>query len=128
MEKDFDAWNNQKKWIQKYGRQKSYREGEIWWCYSGTNIGSEQDGTSHRFPRPVLILKSITKNFCYILPLTTSLKEHSYNIPIGKIDGKEAMVILSQLRTIDTKRLSRKIQVIDPCMFLYVRENTRKLF
>ena len=128
MEKDFDTWTVEKERIQLREPHKVYSEGEVWWCSLGTNIGSEQDGTGVCQQRPVLILKRINKFTCYIVPLTTSQKIDPYRIPIGIINDKRNFANLSQIRLIDTKRLVAKVVSMDPCMFLYIRENTRKLF
>ena len=41
MEKDFDAWNFKKKELDKNKRDLLFKEGEIWWCSLGLNIGEE---------------------------------------------------------------------------------------
>jgi mRNA interferase MazF len=127
-EKDFDVWNEQKKRIQVSDSRQDYSEGDIWWCVLGTNIGSEQDGTGSKYDRPVLILKEINKETCYVVPLTTAKKLSQYRIPIGKIGKRENVANISQIRVVDTKRLDLRIGSLDPCMFLYIREMARNLF
>ena len=34
-----------------------FKEGEIWWCHLGENVGTEMNGKGDFFTRPVLILK-----------------------------------------------------------------------
>ncbi|MBU2219125.1 hypothetical protein KKG15_01365 [Patescibacteria group bacterium] len=41
-EKDFDAWNIQKKKIHSRDEKILFHEREIWWCSLGVNIGFEQ--------------------------------------------------------------------------------------
>ncbi len=127
-EKDFDTWNEEMKRIQAHESHKTYKEGEVWWCALGLNIGSEQNGTSIKNKRPVLVLKKINRQTCYVIPLTTSIKKGTYKVPIGMIDGKEAMALMSQIRLIDTKRLIKVMEIVDPCLFLYMREAARNLF
>ncbi len=47
------------------------------------------------------------------LILSTSKKVNPYYVSIGKIQQKDAFAIISQLRLIDTKRLTNKIAVLD---------------
>ena len=63
-----------------------------------------------------------------VLPLTTSLSKHPLRVPIGNVDGKRASALLSQLRTIDTRRLVEKIGFLDKEKFDELRKNARNLF
>ena len=125
--KDFDLWNGGKKDIHYKGENKFYHEREIWWCSLGINIGSEQDGTSVTYERPILILKGFSRNICLIAPLTTSMKQHSMRIPVCLIHGKQASVILSQIRVIDTKRLVNRISFINQTVFENIRKTVKEL-
>ena len=72
------------------------------------NIGYEQDGKNDNFERPVLILKKLNKN---VLGGSAhqSEKRQTINIifKLNKV-GEDSFVILSQIRLISSKRLSRK--------------------
>jgi mRNA interferase MazF len=127
MHKKFDDWNENKKLLHNEGSSKLYHEREVWWCALGVNIGFEQDGTRKSAERPVLILKGFSKDVCLIVPLTTSKKKNPYHIALGKIDDKEAFVITSQVRLIDTKRLVNKIEFIDKDMFQKIRKVIKDL-
>ena len=107
--KNFSEWNEQKQSIHNCRVNKFYRAREIWWCSLGVNIGFEQDGTGNYNRRPVLILKGLSRNTCFAIPLTTSLKQHPMRICLGIIGNKKTTAIISQMRIIDTKRLVRKI-------------------
>ena len=37
-----------------------FKEGEVWWCYWGENVGIEINGKNDQFTRPVFILKNTT--------------------------------------------------------------------
>lgn len=41
MKKDFDNWNNQKKILDKTEQKFLFKQGEVWWCAVGTNVGDE---------------------------------------------------------------------------------------
>lgn len=122
MEKDFDSWNRVKK---QSNTQESYLplyyEREIRWCRLGVNIGFEQDGTGRSFSRPVLILKGFSRRVCVILPLTTSRRRNRYHVSIGRVGDKEASVIISQIRLIDTRRLDKSIEVMGEELFKRIR-------
>jgi len=128
MQKDFDGWNEQKKEINEYASAPFYREQEIHWCRLGANIGFEQDGTGKGRSRPVGILKGLNKSICIVVPLTTSLKEDPYCLPIGMVEGKPAAAILSQIRAIDTRRLYHYVGVLDPMPFAEIRKAVRNMF
>jgi len=50
-----------------------FREGPIWLCLIGQNVGFEQNGNKN-FIRPVLVLKKLSQNTAIILPLTSKKK------------------------------------------------------
>lgn len=117
MKKDYDSWNNLKKKINAADPEIFYHKREIWWCSLGNNIGSEQDGTGINFDRPVLVVRGFNKKSLLILPLSTKIKTNRYYFLIGKIHDREASVVLSQIRLIDSNRLIRKIGTLDKSKF-----------
>lgn len=127
MRKDFDDWNGKKKAINDRRSAPFYHEREVWWCALGVNVGSEQDGSSKEYRRPVLILRGFGRETCLVIPLTTSTRTHPLRPAIGLIDGKAATALLSQMRVIDTKRLVRKIEVLDAKVFEEIRKTARGL-
>jgi mRNA-degrading endonuclease toxin of MazEF toxin-antitoxin module len=128
MKKDFNKWNNKKQTIHDSGEYKLYHAREIWWCSLGVNVGSEQDGTGENAERPVLIVKGLSKQTCIIVPLTSSPEKHKMRVPIGKIDGRQASVIISQIRVVDTKRLINKLGFIEANVFREITKTLRELF
>lgn len=111
----FDLWNLQKQRV--HNRVSVFCNiREIWWCILGLNIGSEQNGKNDIFERPVLIIKVFSKEICRIIPLTSSIKndEHHLHITYGETEGS---LILSQMKTISTKRLFRKMCRLDDGQF-----------
>ncbi|MBU6320947.1 type II toxin-antitoxin system PemK/MazF family toxin [Patescibacteria group bacterium] len=113
MRKDFDTWNGEKKRINEHDTGALYfYEREIWWCSLGVNVGFEQDGTNELFQRPVVILKKYNPQIFLALPLSTTSKRGSYYWPVGIVDGEQAVAILSQLRLLDSKRLTNRIGIL----------------
>jgi mRNA-degrading endonuclease toxin of MazEF toxin-antitoxin module len=128
MKKDFDQWNESKKIIQSHGENKLYHQRQIWWCSLGLNIGSEQDGTGVDFDRPVLILKGLSRETCFVAPLTTSRKVHKTRVFIGLVEGRPASVLLSQIRVVDNKRFVEKIGFLDQNIFEEVRKIAKAFY
>lgn len=112
MEKDFEGWFKKKKEIEKYQSRKKYHTGDVWWFYTGLNIGFEQDGKGDVYSRPCLIIKGFNKEVCLIVPLTTKYKDSKFYVSVGLIENKSACAIISQIKLIDTKRLVNQIGFI----------------
>ena len=83
-------------------------EREIWWSSVGENIGSEIDGKSSLFSRPVIIYKKLAHGFYFVIPTTTKLRSGTWYIKFRQND-KEMTACLHQARAIDHRRLSSKI-------------------
>jgi len=126
MDKDFDGWNKEKKQIHWKKHRIFCHPREIWWCALGVNIGFEQDGTGRNFDRPVLVIRGFNENIFLGVALTGIKRKSQYYLPIGKIEGIEASVILSQVRLIDTKRLIKKMATLDNEVFGNVKIALKK--
>ena len=110
MEKDFDKWNQKKKKLDENKRDLLFKEGEIWWCSLGVNVGEEVYGKGADFRRPVVILKKLTHNSCIILPTSTKKREGSWYHRLNT-RNKDRFALMHQIRFISANRL-------------YVREST----
>lgn len=126
MEKDFGAWHAIKMQLQERQGPPFFREREVWFCALGANIGCEEDGKGEWFLRPVIILRRLDRNAFLSVPLTTQLKEgpFRYRIPFK---GGIRMVLNSQVRMLDRKRLLRKMGTIDPNEFFWVMKEIGRL-
>lgn len=82
---------------------------EIWWCSIGMNIGSEIYGKNEFFERPILIIKVYNKETISVIPLTSKIKYGKYYFSPIILKNTYSCAVLSQTRTISSKRLSRKI-------------------
>ena len=100
-----------------------FREKEVWWTALGVNIGFEQDGKGEEFRRPVLILKKFNKYVVLVVPLTTKIKkDNKYFMSCSVVDdGTLRMVVISQVRLIDTRRLIDKLGVADEDSFVKIK-------
>ncbi len=108
---DILAWWRQEMIMRLNGARVLFKEGELWWCRVGVNIGVEIYGKGSGFVRPVLIFKKFSEESFLAIPLTTQKKRGSWYVPI-LFSGEERIAILSQARTLDARRLVRKIGVL----------------
>jgi mRNA interferase MazF len=110
MQKDFEDWSKKKIMIEKRTSTASFFCKEIWWCNLGINIGTETDGKDFYYERPVLIIRFWNKKMVWVVPLTSKSYFDKYHYPLI-ILGKEdfSFIKLTQIRTISTKRLVRKL-------------------
>lgn len=127
MTKAFDSWNEEKKLINEKSQNRYYHPREVWWCSLGLNVGFEQDGTGKDFQRPVLILRAFSRQVCLVVPLTASLKANPYHVPVGTIGAKRSFAIISQLRLIDTKRLTNRMAVLDEATVTPIKKAVKDL-
>jgi mRNA interferase MazF len=126
-EKNFGNWGIQKAKINEKDSRLGFREGEVWWCNIGVNVGVEIDGKDKEFSRPALVLKKFNNESFWAIPLTTSAKRGRFYIPV-KIDNCiDGVTNISQLRLLDAKRLTTRIGVITVEDSARIRKAVRNL-
>lgn len=103
------------------------RERELWWVSLGENVGSEINGKSELYSRPVIILKKLAHGFFLVAPTTTKEREGTWYVPIVYND-KKTYVCLHQIRTIDYRRLSSRIGQINGDDFESVKKGFKDLY
>lgn len=101
-----------------------FHEREIWWSCLGVNVDYEQDGKNDYFERPVLVLKKFNRHVLWALPITSKRKNGKYYFNMRYKD-EDYQVILSQLRLLSSKRLTRKIRTISKKEFDQIRDKVR---
>ncbi len=115
--KNFDAWNLLKQNL--HGRDVSklfYKEGEIWFCSIGVNIGWEKDGKNETFDRPVIILKKFWPSLFLGIPCTTK-KQSGRGVYKFVLHATQYTALFSQIRVLDCRRLRRLVAVADGAVF-----------
>ncbi len=100
---------------------------ELWWASVGENIGSEINGKSSRFSRPVIIFKKLSHSFYFVIPLTSRPKEGTWYVPF-RYQEKEMFACLHQARSIDYRRLWSRLGQIDGDDFERVRRSFAQLY
>jgi mRNA interferase MazF len=124
-EKDFDSWNKMKKFINDTNRLFFVKEREIWWCMLGLNVGNEIDGKHDVFERPVLILKTMSKETFLVLPLTTKGADDRNHKKITT-SKMVSFAKLSQSRVVSIKRFSRKVDTVSRMDFEDIKNSYLK--
>jgi mRNA interferase MazF len=120
------SWNAQKIQIQtKPQRPFYFNEGEVWWCRIGENIGDEENGKGENFMRPVGIIRKFNKNLALVFPISSKLKDSKYYFSIS-YKGNKYSALVSQIKVIDTKRLTKKISQMSDEDFQKLKEYFQK--
>ena len=125
--KDFEGWLQKKKEIDAREAVDNPKEREVWWCSIGINIGHEQDCKNLLYERPVLIIKVFNKDLVAILPIISSDKIGKYYYPLIQME-QSSVLVLSQIRTISSKRLLRKINEVSVAEYLKISIQLVRIF
>lgn len=127
MEKNFKSWCVVKEQINNRQRPV-FKEREIWWCYTGANVGVEVDGKGSRFTRPILVIRKFNRNSFYGLPLSTKIqKDNDFNY-IFEFNNRYQSLNLTQMRLIDSKRLQRSMGEVSEEKFKTIKKALLGLF
>jgi len=131
MENNFNKWNEVKKQVHKKVNNVGFKEREIFWVRLGQNIGSEEYGKGNEFQRPVLIVRKLTRDIFFGVPLTSTLKDndyfHSFTYQTKKdVINNSAMIL--QLKTFDKNRLMTRIGMINKNDFEEIKNKISRLF
>ncbi|MDR0979958.1 MAG: type II toxin-antitoxin system PemK/MazF family toxin [Candidatus Nomurabacteria bacterium] len=124
--KNYENWTPVKASLNSGKRMPSYREGNVYWASIGENIGFEQDGKGRAYTRPVLILRGFSAELVLGLPLSSQKKSGRYFLPIV-LNGEDGVLLLSQIRAIDTLRLGDKIGQVDRQMLKLIKAAVAKM-
>ena len=108
---DFDRWNEIKKKTENESVDSKLfpKEGEIWMCILGKNIGREQNGGGDNFSRAMLVVKKFNNEIFWMIALSTKQKNIDYYFNFTDENNKKASVILAQIRLVHIKRFKRKM-------------------
>lgn len=126
MDKDYQKWHEYKRELHQSESVKYFYEREIWWCSLGVNIGYEEDGKSEYFSRPILVLKKFNKNMFIGVPLSTTKKEGIYYHHFY-FANRNNVLLLSQLKVIDSRRLLKKMGMVSDDLFEEVRNKLKQM-
>lgn len=125
-EKNFADWFALKPELHNHGIFRNFKEGDVWWCSIGENVGVEINGKQEFFLRPVLVLKKLSRFGFMGVPLTSQAHDGSWYVPfIFKERNQNA--VLAQSRVLSVYRLKRKMGSVPDSDLELVKEGFRKL-
>ncbi len=107
MEKDFDKWNDLKKEIENKSHNIIIKEWEIWWSSIWINTKTESCWKWPEFRRPVLIIKKLSANTCFVIPLSTKIKIWTW-FANYKIDWIKYTALLYQMKMMHINRFTKR--------------------
>jgi mRNA interferase MazF len=102
------------------------QRGDIWLADLDPTVGSEIRKT-----RPCVVvsppeinahLRTVT-----VAPMTTGSRPARFRVPVG-FEGKEGLILLDQLRTLDRQRLVRRLGAVPPATLRLTLARLRDLF
>ncbi len=125
--KDFNNWMKLKADLHYTGIFRNIKEGDVWWCSMGENVGIEINGKQKLFLRPVLVLKKLSKHGFLGVPLTSQFHEGLWYVAF-EFKNKKQYAALAQIRTLSVYRLCRKMGVVPDSDLKMVRDGFKKLY
>jgi len=125
--KDFNIWNTRKIIINEKVQIPFFHQREIWFCFLGLNVGFEQDGKGEDFQRPIVIIKKFNNEVFWAIPLSRTKRRGKYYFEFSFDSNTTSVAILSQIKLIDARRLSRKIGDLDEINFRALIEKLKAL-
>ena len=123
----FDVWINLKKAIHASSRIPAIKQGEVWWCAMGENVGIEINGKNQVFSRPVLIFKKLSRFGFVGIPLTSQPHSGCWYVPFN-FQGKTSIAVLSQIRTFSVLRLYRRMGTLPESDLRMIKEGFLRLY
>ena len=126
-EKHFDKWMEVKSNRHFRGECPIVKEGQIWWCAIGENVGIEINGKSEFFSRPIIIVKKLSRYGFLAVPLTSQKHEGSWYANFVFKD-KTQYAALSQMRVMSAARLYRRIGTVPKSDLDIVINGIKKLY
>jgi len=128
MKDDFDTWSELKKKIDSISDviNEFPKEGEVWMCHVGRNVGYEQNGVGNNFSRPILIIKKFNNRMFWGASLSTKQKPYDFYYNFTDPNSDKVSVILAQLKLVSTKRFIRNMYTISPNDFSEIKNSLIK--
>ena len=123
----FDDWNDKKKRLHEARPNILFKEGQIWWCSLGVNIGEEVLGKGKMYLRPVIVLRKMTHSSCVVIPTTTQAKQGSWYFPF-EINNLKRWAMMHQIRFISTRRLHNRESTLPEPEFASLKKTVRKFY
>ena len=126
-DKRFSEWIELKSNLHFAGNYPPVKEGQIWWCAVGENVGVEINGKNNAFSRPVLVMKKLSRYGFMGVPLTSQKHEGSWYVSFVFKD-KTQYAALAQVRVFSVSRLYTKMGMVPGSDLQIVRDGFKKLY
>lgn len=100
------------------------KRGDLFWCNFNPSFGHEQGKI-----RPCVILQNDfgnkSSNLTIVAPITSTVfdKKYPFHVFIGKNNSalkKDSTILLNQIKTVDKRRILKKIGVLDSFIVMKV--------
>ena len=125
--KRFDQWIELKESLHNKKNFPHFNEGEVWWVSVGENIGREINGKSTLFSRPMVVYKKLSRELFLGIPTTSQDRIGTWYVPVTYSTHK-VTAVLSQVRTIDNRRLSSRIGQLNSDNFSKIKQGFTSLY
>lgn len=124
----YENWNKKKQDLNFSERTVGiyFKEGDIWWCSLGMNIGSESFGKGQDFMRPVLVYKKLSNDSFIGIPLSSKIKTGTWFCEIS-FQNETKTALLYQIRNFNKKRFQRKLGELDKKDIINVKRKLEQL-
>lgn len=100
---------------------------EVWHCYFGVNIGHEQNGDESTFLRPAVIMQQFGRHMLWVVPLSTKTPINSQHHHLFEYKGIQYSALVTQQRSIDSRRLARKLYTLDPANYYQIQVRVARM-
>ncbi len=125
---NFDDWNHKKKQLHGSHPKILFKEGQIWWCSLGVNVGEEVLGKGPLYRRPVIVIRKITHSPCVVIPTTTQEKRAgSWYFPF-EVNNLKRWAMVYQIRFISSRRLSNRESTLSDPDFQALKKAVRDFY
>jgi mRNA interferase MazF len=125
--KNFIAWFKLKPELNfKSHHPPLFKDGQIWWCSIGENVGGEISGKGEYFRRPMLVVRKLDKYSFIGVPLTSQVKTGTWYFNV-KVKTKDNYSILTQVRHVDYRRMDKILGTVNSAELVRIRESLSNL-
>ncbi len=121
-----DEWAQIKNVLARKKNMPYFKEGEVWWCHVGYNLGVEVYGKGKRYVRPVLIIRKFGRSHFLGIPLSSRAKNGPWYQSFD-FKNKKQTALLSQSRTFSVLRLADRMGQVPQNDLELVKESFQKL-